>query len=114
MADFKDRLKELRTAKGISQQELAEELSVHTMTISGYERGIRRPNFETLDALADYFDVSVDYLLGTSAVLEHYPRHGDEAMIRRLKAYHDRILTAYDKASPDTQAAVRAILHLEG
>ena len=66
MADFKDRLKELRTAKGISQQELADMLNVHAMTISGYERGIRRPNFEMLDEIADYFDVSVDYLIGNA------------------------------------------------
>ena len=113
MADFKDRLRELRTAKGISQQELADMLNVHAMTISGYERGIRRPNFEMLDEIADYFDVSVDYLIGNTTVIEHYPRHGDAARMRRLTAYASRIMAAYEKASPDTQAAVRAILHVE-
>jgi transcriptional regulator with XRE-family HTH domain len=113
MAEFKDRLKELRTAKGISQQELADMLNVHAMTISGYERGIRRPNFEMLDEIADYFDVSVDYLIGNATLIEHYPRHGDAALARRLTAYASRIMAAYEKASPDTQAAVRAILHVE-
>lgn len=113
MADFKDRLRELRTAKGISQQELADMFNVHAMTISGYERGIRRPNFEMLDEIADYFDVSVDYLIGNTTEIEHYPRHGDAARARRMTAYASRIMAAYEKASPDTQAAVRAILHVE-
>ncbi len=57
------RLKELRENAGISQLELAIALSLRQNDISRYETGSREPDHKTLLALADYFDVSVDYLL---------------------------------------------------
>lgn len=57
------RLKELRKARGISQLKLAMDLSTNQNTISRYETGEREPGIVELIALADYFDVSVDYLL---------------------------------------------------
>ena len=58
------RLKELRKKKGISQLRLATELNTTQNTISRYETGSREAGYETLVAFADYFNVSVDYLLG--------------------------------------------------
>ena len=114
MADFKDRLKEIRQAKELSQQELADRIGVHVMTISGYERGIRRPDFDVLDSLADALDTSFDYLLGNADINSGYPRHGyDASQMRRVSIYAKKILQAYNDASPDTQAAVRAILHVQ-
>ena len=110
--EFKDRLKDLRVMRDLTQQELADRIGVHVMTISGYERGIRKPDFETLDIIADKFNVSFDYLLGKSDVNTGYPRHGD-AFDARMIAYASKLFKAYQKASPDTQAAVRAILHVE-
>ena len=57
------RLKELRKKKGLSQQRLAMELNVNQNTISRYETGEREADYNTLIMLADYFNVSVDYLL---------------------------------------------------
>ncbi len=57
------RLKEIRKAKGISQLKLALELNTNQNTISRYETGEREPGLVELVAIADYFDVSVDYLL---------------------------------------------------
>lgn len=57
------RLKELRRAKGISQLKLALALNTNQNTISRYETGEREPGIHELIQLADYFDVSVDYLL---------------------------------------------------
>lgn len=57
------RLRELRKARGISQLKLALDLSANQNTISRYETGEREPGIVELIALADYFDVSVDYLL---------------------------------------------------
>ena len=57
------RLKEIRKAKGISQLKLALELNTNQYTISRYETGEREPGLVELVAIADYFDVSVDYLL---------------------------------------------------
>ena len=57
------RLKQLRTERGLSQVRLAMELSVSQHTISRYETGEREADYATLIRIADYFDVSVDYLL---------------------------------------------------
>lgn len=57
------RLKELRKARGISQLKLALDLNMNQNSISRYEKGVREADYKTLIALADYFQVSVDYLL---------------------------------------------------
>lgn len=62
--ELKDRLKELRTARGLSQVALADALNVSKSIIGAYETGDRRPSYEVLEELADYFNVSIDYLTG--------------------------------------------------
>lgn len=57
------RLKEIRKAKGISQLKLALDLNTNQNTISRYETGEREPGISELIRIADYFDISVDYLL---------------------------------------------------
>lgn len=70
MSSFSERLKELRIKNGVSQQELADFLKINKQTISGYERGVRRPAGENAseiyEKIADYFNVDVSYLLGYS------------------------------------------------
>lgn len=58
------RLKELRRAKGISQLKLAMDLNTNQNTISRYETGEREPGINDLIKLADYFNTTVDYLIG--------------------------------------------------
>ena len=58
------RLKEIRKERGISQLKLAMELNTNQNTISRYETGNREPGINELIRIADYFNVSVDYLLG--------------------------------------------------
>ncbi len=58
------RLKELRTKRKISQLKLAMDLGLNQNSISRYEKGIREADYQTLVLLADYFNVSIDYLLG--------------------------------------------------
>lgn len=60
---FKDKLAELRKARGLTQQELAEYTGLSRTRISNYELGIREPNFETQELLADFFNVRLDYLM---------------------------------------------------
>ena len=57
------RLKDLRRTKGISQLKLALDLNTNQNTISRYETGEREPGINELIKIADYFNVSVDYLL---------------------------------------------------
>lgn len=57
------RLKELRQKRKISQLKLAMDLQLNQNAISRYETGTREADYSTLIKIADYFDVSVDYLL---------------------------------------------------
>ena len=57
------RLREIRKAKGISQLKLAMDLHTNQNTISRYETGEREPGIVELIAIADYFNISVDYLI---------------------------------------------------
>lgn len=57
------RLKQLRKAKGISQVKLAMDLGMNQNSISRYESGAREADYQSLIAFADYFHVSIDYLL---------------------------------------------------
>ena len=61
---MKFRLKELRKKRHLSQLALANDLTMNQNTVSRYERMEREADYETLIKLADYFDVSIDYLLG--------------------------------------------------
>lgn len=57
------RLKQLRKERGISQLKLAMDLSMSQNTISRYETGTHEADYKTLIRLANYFNVSIDYLL---------------------------------------------------
>ena len=58
------KLKQIRKSKGISQLKLSLDLNMTQNTISRYETGVREPGINELIKIADYFNVSVDYLLG--------------------------------------------------
>jgi len=57
------RLKEIRQKRGITQLKLSIDLNMNQNTISRYETGERQAGYNELIAIADYFDVSIDYLL---------------------------------------------------
>ena len=63
-ANMNFRLKELRKKRKISQVKLAIDLNMNQNTISRYENMERQADYQTLIVFADYFEVSVDYLLG--------------------------------------------------
>ncbi len=64
MSEFSEKLKCLRIAHGITQTELACTLNVSRSCIANYERDRRQPDRELLLAIAQYFRVSIDYLIG--------------------------------------------------
>ena len=66
------RLKNLRKELGISQLKLAMDLNMNQNSISRYETGEREADYATLIKFADYFDVSVDYLLERTDRREYY------------------------------------------
>lgn len=66
MIKFSERIRELRQEKGVKQREMADILGIKLRSYQNYEGGDRRPDYEGLVALADYFGVTTDYLLGRS------------------------------------------------
>lgn len=64
MATFANRVKEQRTKKGLSQPQLAEDIGLTKQTISLWERGVSRPDFEMMNKLSAYFAVNMSYLIG--------------------------------------------------
>lgn len=70
MSKFNERIKELRNKKNISQAVIAEYLGITKQAYSLYETGKREPDYETLLKIGEYFNVSVDYLLGNSDIPE--------------------------------------------
>ena len=66
MGNFQNIFKRLRISCGYTQQELADKLGISRSTIGMYETGSREPDFETLELIADFFNVDIDYLIGRS------------------------------------------------
>lgn len=64
MGNFQNVFKQLRLSSGLTQVEMAEKLGISRSTIGMYETGAREPDFETLEKIADFFNVDIDYLLG--------------------------------------------------
>ena len=64
MAEFKDILQYLREKAGMSQRELAAKLNLSSAAVSNYEKGVRVPDLQTLNLLADIFGVSLGFLTG--------------------------------------------------
>ena len=64
------RLRELRQKRGLQQKELAQEIGVSYAAISGYECGLRQPHLSSIIMMADYFGVTVEYLVGREDLLE--------------------------------------------
>lgn len=66
MSNLKERMKELRLAKNLKQNEFAKSIEISDRTVRHYENGDREPNIDKLIEIADFFDVSLDYLVGRS------------------------------------------------
>lgn len=66
MPTFGERLKQLRTEKNLTQKDMAIYLGIATNAYQNYEYNKREMNIKTLTTLADFFDVSIDYLIGRS------------------------------------------------
>ena len=101
MAEFKDRLKELRANRGLSQGELSEATGFSKETISAWERGKRYPTPESMKALSGFFEVDMGYLDGSSNTLrmtleEGYRRKWEDP--DRCGEAFDRLLSLTDRS----------------
>ena len=81
------RMKELRTEKGVYQKDLARLLNLANQTISGYETGRSEPSIEVLIQMADYFQCSIDELVGRTDCAGNVVVQGAQ-----LSAFDERLL----------------------
>lgn len=88
---FPDVFKELRISKNLSQDKIAEELDVSSSLVSKWENNQSTPAPEMLEYIADYFNVSVDYLIGRSKYrnLEHDNSEIDNILFSKAKDLSD-------------------------
>lgn len=100
-----ERLKMLRSARGVLQKDVAALLGIDRTTYVKYEKGVSEPSIETLLKLADYFGVSVDFLLGRE----------DEDTKKEIAALSDddlnlEIIKLLTELSPETREMALKIL----
>ena len=126
MSNFGNVLRKLRNENRLTQTQLAQKLGVAFSTISMYERGEREPDFETTEAIADFFNVSFDYLLGNEPKIDFSPINTEVLKFRTntnlpFKGFDESfIATNREKkmimeyrTKPEKQNAVNTILNIE-
>ena len=98
------RIKLLREEMGLKQEELAKKLSVSPSAIGMYERGLREPNNELTLRIANFFNVSIDYLLGKTDIRNPGKQIDDvlnEAMIGMSKEDYEKLTDIQEKQIRD-------------
>ena len=83
MSNFKTVLRDLRNKRNLTQEALANKLNTSKSTISMYENGNREPDFETLETIADFFNVNMDFLLGRSKYNTQLVKHSPSTSTSR-------------------------------
>lgn len=94
-----DRLKELRLNNGLKQSDLLKKFNLSSARYSQYENDKRVPDYELLIKFADFYNVSIDYLLGRTNVIK--PENIDE----------DDLLSKINTADSETKASVEQFLN---
>ncbi|WP_025021973.1 helix-turn-helix domain-containing protein [Ligilactobacillus hayakitensis] len=92
------RIKELRKEKGLRQSELATTLHVSQQAVGSWETGRTVPGADTLNVLADYFNVTTDYLLGRDGKEENSTDTKDlSEIMNSIMTYNGKELNQHDK-----------------
>lgn len=100
------RLRELREAKKLSQQAFAEFFHITQQSVYKYEHGLAYPDIEIISQMADFFDTSIDYLVGASDV----PLRYELVETTNLSSQELRVLEYYRRLSPDIQELIQKII----
>lgn len=106
---MKNRIKQLRRNRGIGQTVLALEIGITQQTLSNYEHDIGLIKAEILKKLAQYFDVTTDYLLGISDVKRDLQRQMN--MNETLDEYYD-LVEVYKELDPYDQEMIWSIIQV--
>jgi transcriptional regulator with XRE-family HTH domain len=113
MASFCERLKQLREENNWSVRQLAKLTGISHSAITYYEIGVRNPKREALEAIADAFNVDMDYLLGNSDIRKKFPINLDlfDGRTEGERETEKKLLALYDKIE-DKEGLIRFIERL--
>ena len=100
-----ERLKQLRIKNGLKQQELANMFGLSSGTISFYESEQRKPDIDFIVAVAKYFDVSTDYLLGLTNATDK-----ENIDISKVTGLNDFSLTILEQSLKETNNAAAEVI----
>ena len=108
------RLKEARLNNELSQEDVAEVIGIHPVTISKYERDVQDPNTKTLSALAEIYRVSIDWLINEHSKFVYLNLTESEKIMKLAMSYPHLVLrvkegTLSDEAIEDISEYVRFI-----
>ena len=111
MGNFQNIFRKLRTSSNLTQNAIAERLGISRSTIGMYETGAREPDYETLEKIADYFNVDTDFLLGRTAQTTMLPEtigklaktHELDTIYEQLSDHNQRKVLTYSKNLLSTQ-----------
>jgi len=99
--NFSNVLKKLRLQDNLTQAELADKLKISKSSVSMYENGAREPDFETLELIADFFNVDMNYLLGhpTTIAASRYDDKADwtEDELQDIENFKNYVLSKRNK-----------------
>ena len=104
MFDFGLHLKELRKLRNVTQRQLANDIGASERGIQQYELGERKPNYDMLIALANYFGVSIDYLVGRAG--DAASQTEQQARPRSGDARWEALLKLWEAAAPEERKRV--------
>ena len=107
MAHLGELIAELRQDRGLTQKELGDILCVSSGTISNYENGVHLPDVDKVIALANYFHVTTDYLLGRTS--SNLPVEVLQQTVTNEKTLGD-VMASFAKLSANRQAALSLII----
>lgn len=102
MIDLSEKIKELRIEKNLTVEELSKAINYSKTVVYYWERGLRRPNSSALSVLANYFNVSVDYLIGNE---ESFPPFSGERA-ETLSEEEQKLLTYYRAIGKEAKMAI--------
>lgn len=94
--DFADRLQDLMTKKGVNKLQISRDLDISSGLPSAWIKGTKKPSYESIIALADYFCVTTDYLLCRTEVRPEPPAP-------KLSVHETRLLNAFRALEEDEQ-----------
>ena len=107
---FYEKIIELRNQIGKSQASAAEEMGISNTALNNYEKGLRKPKYDALKKIADYYGVTIDYLLGVDETTETEWAPQTQILLQTLRGASEKeiaqavkIVEALKGTMPDDQ-----------